>query len=84
MVNVNNNIWQAYNYLSDVQTLLYFNNGLHQDNSQAYQYINDAKSQLHDIIISWRDDERSEAITGNWDMPIIPEEEQEYGNETHI
>jgi len=69
MVNVNNNIWQAYNYLSDVQTLLYFNNGLHQDNSKAYEYLNDAKSQLHDIIIS---------------MPVIPEEDEEHGDETHF
>ena len=84
MLNANNNIWQAYNYLSDVQTLLYFNNGLHQDNSKAYEYLNDAKSQLHDIIISWDNDERMRAMTGDLPMPVIPEEDEEHGDETHF
>ena len=84
MVNVNNNIWQAYNYLSDSQNLLYLNNGLHHDNSQAYQFMNEAKAFLHDIILSWDNDERMRAMTGDLPMPIIPEEEGESENETHI
>ena len=64
MVNTNKEVWQAFNAVSDVQTLLFDfdSHGVVPINGEVARELRHAKQHLYEVVRSWSVDEMQKTV----------------------